>query len=1062
MRKSIVALSILVLCVGAMLSANTSLSHQFPVEHYSVFHGLPQSDITKVFLSNKGILWIGTSDGLSRYDGYSFDNFLAYRKQSQGLLNDYIIDIDEDNNNEIWILTRNGLEHRNSKQQVFEHFPISLPGGIPTDFFYDKRNQRIFITNGYSLAYLETFDLPNALPKYINSLNLDNRLGFFYIDPVVWISNGHILYYYSSQEPVFNKLSELPHVVLPSVIRSVHQYDSAHLMVQTDKALILFDYSQNTLSELIKLDQIVSSDEEFLPKIKIDDKGCVILAQKSGLYRYDPLQRKTEIIYQTDERLMYPITDFDIDKSGIFWIGTANGFKRVMPRKQGFWVYAEDNFDYTTNLIPDLKNRQFLFKHNGMGFTYTLYPKNQILDEPFVCDQTPEVLCHSVDNEYFFVGTTQGVFQKSDDLFLPVKQDHPKQKITRIQNYSDTLLLSASDSLLIIMVKDSNQRNVYHITKRVFDSTRIVDFTFERTAAFIATEFGVYQYFLEKDSIQTIRQFTDRKPGFKINDLYITSNEQLWIATNDGIFYYDIEKGAVIELPILLQYNDLVSLIEDSKLRLWAASTKGVLKINLDTKTVYYFTKTDGITDADFIAGAALYADNRITFGGENSFLSFYPDSIYINWHRPQTVFTFATIQKGNQPVDIELYNRDTLSIYRSTKYAKISFSALDYYAPFNNSYQYSLVPENKRENWQQLGTQNSILLAKLQAGTYHLKVRAFNSHGVPAYDYARLVLDVDTQIWESKLAIALYGILVIAFIYLLIFLRTQHLQRVNQEYKEKERIARKIQIQKEELSLKNKNITDSINYARRIQMAMMPSERFFKSYFPDSFILYVPKDIVSGDFYWINEVNDQVYFSAVDCTGHGVPGAFMSIIGFELFRRITEKEGTQTPGVILNQLSFDLQSLFADEEQLHDGMDLALCSIDKEYNTLQFSGAFNPLYLVRDNSIQEFKGDRFSVGWNGDDDGETNEFTNHTVELRDGDVLYIFTDGFADQFGGPEGKKYKYRRFRHLLLALHQLSMERQREFLYKSIMEWKGDLDQVDDILVIGIRINRQMLLK
>jgi serine phosphatase RsbU (regulator of sigma subunit) len=171
----------------------------------------------------------------------------------------------------------------------------------------------------------------------------------------------------------------------------------------------------------------------------------------------------------------------------------------------------------------------------------------------------------------------------------------------------------------------------------------------------------------------------------------------------------------------------------------------------------------------------------------------------------------------------------------------------------------------------------------------------------------------------------------------------------------------------------------------------------------------------------------------------------------------MTNIEGIKKPSEILNSLNRDFREVFTDIENttLRDGMDVAFCSINRKTKMLEFAGAFNPLYLIRNNSIIEVKGDRNSVGLDHPDYG-INEFTNHEIQLQSGDIFYIFSDGFADQFGGPDGKKYKYRRFRHLLLALHHLTMKRQHEYLSKSIMEWKGDLDQVDDILVIGIKID------
>ena len=272
---------------------------------------------------------------------------------------------------------------------------------------------------------------------------------------------------------------------------------------------------------------------------------------------------------------------------------------------------------------------------------------------------------------------------------------------------------------------------------------------------------------------------------------------------------------------------------------------------------------------------------------------------------------------------------------------------------------------------------------------------------------------------------------------------------------KEKEIAALEIERQRELLAVKNKNITDSINYAKRIQFALMPSEKSTKRILPDSFVFHQPKDIVSGDFFWVNERENKVFVAAVDCTGHGVPGAFMSIIGFELFRKITHNQGIENPSQILTILKKEFEEIFKDVENftVRDGMDIALCVIDKKNMLLEYSGAVNPIYLIRDDKITEIRGSRFSVGL--DDALEQEQtFENKQIILLEDDVIYLFSDGYADQFGGPEGKKFKYRRFRHLLLTIHQYPMEEQQRLLQERIERWKGEHEQVDDILVIGFR--------
>jgi serine phosphatase RsbU (regulator of sigma subunit) len=258
------------------------------------------------------------------------------------------------------------------------------------------------------------------------------------------------------------------------------------------------------------------------------------------------------------------------------------------------------------------------------------------------------------------------------------------------------------------------------------------------------------------------------------------------------------------------------------------------------------------------------------------------------------------------------------------------------------------------------------------------------------------------------------------------------------------------------ELEMKNKNITDSINYAKRIQVALMPSEKSFRRMVPDSFIFHQPKDIVSGDFFWVSERGDKVFIAAVDCTGHGVPGAFMSLIGFELFRKITHNQGIENPAQILTILNREFEEIFNDVDDyiMRDGMDIAFCVIDKKTMVLEYSGAVNPVYLIRDNKITEISGSRFSVGLDDTPIDHQQIFENKQIVLNPDDVIYLFSDGYADQFGGPEGKKFKYRRFRHLLLTLHQYPMNEQHNLLQERINGWKGGFEQVDDILVIGFR--------
>ncbi len=267
------------------------------------------------------------------------------------------------------------------------------------------------------------------------------------------------------------------------------------------------------------------------------------------------------------------------------------------------------------------------------------------------------------------------------------------------------------------------------------------------------------------------------------------------------------------------------------------------------------------------------------------------------------------------------------------------------------------------------------------------------------------------------------------------------------------------IQRQSEIIEETNKSMTDSINYAKRIQEAFLPDKEVKYKLFPDAFVFYQPRDIVSGDFYWFAEKGGKKIIAAVDCTGHGVPGAFMSMIGIDQLNHIVLQGGITKPSEILNHLQKSIRAALKQDTNneigTKDGMDMALLSFDTENNRVNYAGANRQLILIRrnENKLEAIEADHASIG--GLQFGEAKSFTNHELNLTKGDCLYIFTDGFSDQFGGPKGKKFRVKNLKELLVSISQKKMSEQEEILTATLSNWKGKLEQIDDILVIGVRI-------
>jgi serine phosphatase RsbU (regulator of sigma subunit) len=299
------------------------------------------------------------------------------------------------------------------------------------------------------------------------------------------------------------------------------------------------------------------------------------------------------------------------------------------------------------------------------------------------------------------------------------------------------------------------------------------------------------------------------------------------------------------------------------------------------------------------------------------------------------------------------------------------------------------------------------------------------------------------------------YGIAIVLIIVVvllgIIFNRLNITKKQKQVIEEQKLV---VEASKSQLEEKNKEVMDSINYAKRIQDALLKAEEHESKHLPPHFILFKPKDIVSGDFYWALEKENHLYLAAADCTGHGVPGALLTMLGNSFLNEINAVDKLLTPAEILNQLRSKIISELKQtgrDGETNDGMDISLMRLNIETNQLQWAGANNSLYMIRQGELEEIKPDKQPIGYN----HKMVDFTNHSFEINQGDYICIFTDGFADQFGGPKGKKYKYNTFKNKLLEIYQNPMNEQKQLLAKEFELWKGNLQQVDDICVIGIRV-------
>lgn len=300
-------------------------------------------------------------------------------------------------------------------------------------------------------------------------------------------------------------------------------------------------------------------------------------------------------------------------------------------------------------------------------------------------------------------------------------------------------------------------------------------------------------------------------------------------------------------------------------------------------------------------------------------------------------------------------------------------------------------------------------------------------------------------------IGISIGGIVLMVFIALIIYRNYKRSQRAHVIISKQKS---EIEKQKHFVEEKNKEVMDSIHYAKRIQRALLTSENYFKKHVNDFFILYKPKDIVSGDFYWALNLNNKFYLATADCTGHGVPGAFMSLLNISFLNEVIIEKKITRPDLILDEIRNDIIKALNPEgnEKAKDGMDCSLCCFDFEKMELTVAAANNPVWILRDNKLLEIKPDKMPVGMYAD---EIKPFSLEIFKLEKGDVVYTFTDGYADQFGGPKGKKFKYKQLEEKLITNHNKPMAEQKEILLETFDKWKEGLEQIDDVLLIAIKV-------
>lgn len=1063
---------------------------------FSVTEGLSQSKVNTIFQDSRGLLWIGTEDGLNRYDGYEFYVYSNQPYDTNTISNNYINAICEDSNGLLWIATNKGLNSLNLKTgkiNIYKNDPRksnTISDNVVLNVFIDKDKNLWVKTMEFLHKYdYETQTFQRFKHYFSRFTNVFTSIQFPLLEDKngnLWVGTKDGLTIFDRDLHLFNRFLTLEYSIESISNDEIHSMgvdQDATLWIGTAKGLNRFDAEKKSFSRFYPDPVNLLSSLNTINAIYPDKDGKIWIGTSGGLFIFDKKNGQFEAPSAPIGLLNIPVYAIFRDLSGVLWVGTSKGLLKLNTEKNKFKSITVNDNDirlsgYDIGCIYPVDKQSLLIGTKGKGLNYVDYNSKRsiIYDLGKKGDNRQNIIRCIFRNsaDEYFLGTESGIvlFNLSSGKFQNIsKANDIDGSDMLVQNRINSIVKDQSDNYWIgtnygLYYYDVKQQKFISYLNNADDEKSIVDnkvfalFFDKKHQLWIGTENGLDRYDPKNNNFN---HFVGRKGKalFSSNTINCIASDQggyLWIGTTSGLNRLNPQDSSIVVYTERegLSDNTIYAIQIDQNQHVWVSTNKGINHIEPKTNKIKSYDVHDGLQDYEFNMNCTARNElNEIFFGGVSGINYFNPGFLPKNNFKPNIVITSIEMITKNGKQTLQSYYAEKINIPFGTHVFTINFAALDFTLPEKNSYAYKLYQDNNEEDWIFIGEKHSATFSNLKPGEYTFKVKGSNNDGVWNDEGITLNFTIEAPFWLKPQAYYLYSFFFLILLLVIYRFRTYNLRETNRILKEREIASLEIERQREQLAQKNRNITDSINYAKRIQEALMPSEKSFRRIFTDSFIFHQPKDIVSGDFFWVSERGDKVFVAAVDCTGHGVPGAFMSLIGFELFRKITHTQGIENPSQILTILNREFEEIFNDvgDYIMRDGMDIAFCVIDKKTMILEYSGAVNPIYLIRDNKITEIAGSRFSVGL--DDTPEQSQiFDNKQIVLQEDDVIYLFSDGYADQFGGPEGKKFKYRRFRHLLLTIHQYPMNEQHNLLQERVNRWKGDYEQVDDILVIGFR--------
>lgn len=1049
-------------------------AQQLRFKHITSEDGLSTNFVKTIIQDELGFMWFGTQDGLNKYDGYQIKVFKNDPTNPASLSCSDVTALRQVKNNLILVGTREGLNYFDPVTEKFSVLPKAdarLNSQINAIYKLDDNSALIGTETGlFVLNFADkTIKTPYFKPgdkvtvKCIEKVNDEVFVGTMNkglwkltknntIEKVQFVVPDYLDVNLSNLEAVTHIGSYGGKMYLGTYGYGIYKIDR-----QFEIEHKISFAKQNDASNYIK-DFVIRDNKIFA-------------ATAWGVLVYNLLNENIDFYTKQEAPLSLnsnPSNCIFSDRENNFWIGTDLGGVNIsFFRSQKF---ANSTYNYETNFTNIYAFSEDKKGTVMLGGVKTFHQLNL---------ETGAVVAH---NKMLDNATVLSIARESENVYWLgtwgeglVRYDKSGKKPQFFLNNGEggtvLCLRINGDDLYAGTVGDG----LFKINLKTFEITRFTEkeglpgmsintiFQDSKSNVWLGlSDAGLVkmQGFDRDGKLKILKTYSNKgKLGEIASNMVLGINEDkagnIWAATSTGLskllgnntFYNFYSKDG-------LANTYLYAILKDSAEHFWMSSNAGIIRFNpLQAEkeiTFKNYSIKDGLVNTEYNSGAAYVSESGMMyFGGAKGFNAFRPSAIKDNLHAPEAYV--IGYKRGGNDVEMDTlitYKKD-LSLSWSENYFQFELAAMDYSDPGKNKFRYKL--EGYDADWSAPSSVRYVSYTQLPGGDYTFKVKAANNDGIWNDKPFEIRITVVPPFWKTKTFYAILIVLGVGLIYFYTQYRTRAIKKENKI------LENKVAERTKELEEKNRDIMSSIEYAKRIQEAILPPKDNIYKKLKKVFILYQPKDIVSGDFYWFAEENGVKIFAVVDCTGHGVPGAFMSMIGHNLLHQIVLEKGFTDPGEILNNLHKGVQEALRqghNEISTNDGMDVSIITINDARNEIKWAGANRPLVIVNKNGeLSKLDGNKYPIG--GAQYDVNRSFTTHTVNAAKASMAYMFSDGYADQFGGEKGKKFMVKRFHELLGSIHLKSAEEQRMELKSHFEQWRHNHEQVDDVLIVGIEI-------